>query len=97
RLSGAIGLLEEKMPGYRDFVRFSSPNTHPEKLKCPVFLFHARDDENVPVAQTEKFAEQLRKTNSRVTLVLARSGGHYESMVDEGVPKGIAWFKGLKE
>jgi dipeptidyl aminopeptidase/acylaminoacyl peptidase len=97
RLSGGIGVLEENLPGYREFLRFSSPNTHPEKLTCPVFLFHARDDENVPVSQTEKFAEQVRRTNPNVTLVVVRSGGHYESMVNEGVPKGIAWFKGLKE
>ncbi len=97
RLAAAISMLEEKLPGYRDFLRFSSPNTHPEKLKCPVFLFHARDDENVPASQTEQFAAQVRKTNSQVTLVLARRGGHYESMINEGIPKGIAWFKGLKD
>jgi dienelactone hydrolase len=97
RLAAAIGMLEEKLPGYRDFLGLSSPNTHPEKLKCPAFLFHARDDGNVPVAQTEQFAALVRKTNPQVTLVIARRGGHYESMMNEGIPKGIAWLKGLKE
>jgi len=33
--------------------------------------------------------------NSRVTLVKTATGGHYNSMIREGVPKAIAWLKAL--
>jgi len=62
-------------------------------LKCPVFLFHAQDDRNVPVQQSTDFAALLQKTNSHVTLVTTPNGGHYDSMIREGIPKGIKWFQ----
>jgi dipeptidyl aminopeptidase/acylaminoacyl peptidase len=93
RLAPAIPSLDGAIPGYRDFLRFSSPRTHAHKLKCPVFLFHAQDDGNVPIRQSTDFAAQLKKTNPHVTLVRAASGGHYDSMIREGIPKGITWLK----
>jgi dienelactone hydrolase len=93
RLARAIPQLERAIPGYRDFIRFSSPKTHVEKLKCPVFLFHARDDTNVPVSQTTTFAALLKRTNPDVTLDTSARGGHYQSMINAGIPKGIAWMR----
>jgi hypothetical protein len=29
------------------------------------------------------------------TLVEVPSGGHYDSMIQEGIPAGIKWLKGL--
>ncbi len=88
----AIPELDRAIPGYRDFIRFSSPRTHVEKLTCPVFLFHAQDDMNVPVSQTTTFAQLLRKTNPAVTLDTSARGGHYQSMINVGIPKGITWM-----
>jgi dienelactone hydrolase len=93
RLARAIPQLDRAIPGYRDFIHFSSPKTHVEKLKCPVFLFHAQDDRNVPVSQTTGFAELLKKTNPDVTLDTSARGGHYQSMINAGIPKGIAWMQ----
>jgi dienelactone hydrolase len=93
RLARAIGQLDRAIPGYRDFLRFSSPKTHVEKLKCPVFLFHAQDDTTVPVSQTTTFAELLKKTNPDVTVDTSARGGHYQSMITAGIPRGIAWMK----
>ncbi len=85
--------LERDIPGYRDFIRFSSPKTHVEKLKCPVFLFHAQDDENTPVSESRKFANLLKKTNADVTLDTSARGGHYQAMINAGIPRGIAWMQ----
>jgi dipeptidyl aminopeptidase/acylaminoacyl peptidase len=93
RLAEVIPLLDRALPGYREFLHFSSPGTHADKLQCPVFLFHARDDANVPVRDSTDFAALLRKTNPRVTLVTTPHGGHYDSMIREGIPKAIAWFQ----
>jgi dienelactone hydrolase len=92
-LAPAISKLNRALPGYRDFIRFSSPKTHVDKLKCPVFLFHARDDTNVSVSQTMAFAELLKKTNPDVTVDTSATGGHYDSMVNVGIPRGIAWMQ----
>jgi dipeptidyl aminopeptidase/acylaminoacyl peptidase len=89
----AIPQLDRAIPGYRDFIRFSSPKTHVEKLGCAVFLFHAQDDTTVPVSQTTTFAERLKKTNPDVTVDTSARGGHYQSMIDVGIPKGIAWMQ----
>lgn len=93
RVAPAIAALDRALPGYREFLRFSSPKTHVEKLMCPVFLFHAQDDDNVPVAQTTNFAKLLKKTNADVTLDTSARGGHYESMINTGIPKGIDWMR----
>jgi dienelactone hydrolase len=93
RLAEVIPLLDRALPGYRKFLHFSSPRTHADKLQCPVFLFHARDDANVPVRDSTDFAAILRKTNPRVTPVTTPHGGHYDSMIREGIPKVIAWFQ----
>ncbi len=93
RVGPAIPQLDRAIPGYRDFIRFSSPKTHVEKLKCPVFLFHAQDDMNVPASQTKIFAMLLKKTNPDVTVDTSARGGHYQSMINAGIPKGIAWMQ----
>lgn len=95
RVAQAIPIVDRAIPGYKDFLRFSSPKTHAEKLTCPVFLFHALDDSNVPVSQSKEFAALLKKTNPHVTFITANKGGHYDSMINEGLPKAIAWFEKL--
>jgi dipeptidyl aminopeptidase/acylaminoacyl peptidase len=93
RLAEPAPWLDRSLPGYREFLRFSSPKTHADKLNCPVFLFHARDDRTVPNRESTDFAALLKKTNPHVTLVTTPNGGHYNSMIQEGIPKGIAWFQ----
>ncbi|HEX4607296.1 MAG TPA: prolyl oligopeptidase family serine peptidase [Urbifossiella sp.] len=93
RVAPFIPQLDRAIPGYRDFIRFSSPKTHAEKLTCPVLLFHAKDDTNVPVSQTTSFGELLKKTNTDVTVDTTARGGHYQSMISSGIPRGIAWMR----
>jgi dipeptidyl aminopeptidase/acylaminoacyl peptidase len=93
RLAPVIATLDHQIPGYRSFLHESAPKTHAAKLKCPVFLFYATDDSNVPPSQTTDFAAQLKATNSAVTVESVAHGGHYESMIRDGIPKGIAWLR----
>lgn len=95
RLRPVSSDLNRIVPGYSNFIRFSSPRTHVAKLTCPVFLFHALDDDTVASSESTNFAEELKKTNSQVTLVTVPAGGHYQSMIDSGIPQGIAWMKKL--
>jgi dipeptidyl aminopeptidase/acylaminoacyl peptidase len=90
-----VAALDGAVPGFADFVRRTSPLTNAARLRCPLFLFHADDDTNVKVEESARFADLVRRTNSRVTFVRVPTGGHYEPMIREGIPRAIAWFQSL--
>lgn len=94
-LAPATPTLSRAIPGFTEFIRNSSPLTHAARLKCPLFLFHANDDTTVPVAQSVRFAAAVQGSNARVKLTRAPNGGHYESMIRQGIPQGISWLKEL--
>jgi dienelactone hydrolase len=91
----AIDALNSAIPGYVFFLTSISPSTRMEDLKCLVFLFQAKDDSNVHYGDTRSFVWALRKTNAQVTYVEVPRGGHYQSMIGEGIPKAIDWFQKL--
>ena len=91
----AVSQVSRQVPGFKEFVERCSPRTHLAKLQCPVFLFHATNDRNVPVAESVTFANDLKKTNPKVKLVTPPTGGHYNAMIQQGIPQAIAWLKGL--
>jgi dipeptidyl aminopeptidase/acylaminoacyl peptidase len=90
-----ISSLAKMVPDFREFIENSSPDKSPAKLTCPVFLFHANDDSVVSTTQVMAFATTLKKTNPNVVVVQVSKGNHYDSMIQEGIPKGIQWLKGL--
>ena len=90
-----IDQLSRQVPGFKEFVERSSPRTHMAKLQCPVFLFHAKNDKTVPVAESVRFANDLKKTNPKVKLVEPPTGDHYPGMIRQGIPQAIAWLKSL--
>lgn len=89
----AVTVFSKALPGFKQFLQKSSPIKNVAKITCPVLLFHAADDSNVPIAQTEAFAKALQKTNKNVTFFKAKAGGHFDSMIAEGIPMGINWIK----
>ncbi|HYM00025.1 MAG TPA: prolyl oligopeptidase family serine peptidase [Blastocatellia bacterium] len=91
-----ISSLGASLPGYRRFITASSPNSNPDRLKCPLFLFHADDDSNVPTDQVAAFAALVRETNNNVTFFTVPSGDHYDSMIQQGIPEGIKWLRSLE-
>ena len=87
--------LEANVSGFRAFLKRTSPIHNAGQLRCPVFLYHAEDDTLIPIRETEQFVESLKKTNPQVTFVRGASGDHYDSMIEEGLPKAIAWLRQL--
>jgi dienelactone hydrolase len=83
------------LPGLRDFAKRSSPRTHVAHLNCPVFLFHARDDSNEPFTTSQQFAAGLQQLGKKVTFESSPTGDHYDSMIQVGIPRAIAWMKSL--
>jgi dipeptidyl aminopeptidase/acylaminoacyl peptidase len=85
----AVSLI---LPGAVDFLKQSDPMTHAARLKCPTLLFHAFDDSNCPIADTQELHAKLSARGTDVTLVTAATGDHYDSMVNEGLPAGVRWL-----
>ncbi|HEX2833377.1 MAG TPA: prolyl oligopeptidase family serine peptidase [Thermoanaerobaculia bacterium] len=92
----AVQYLDANLPGFRRFLQETSPLQQSAMLRCPTFLYHSEDDERIPISDSEAFVETLKKTNPNVTFVRGKRGDHYSSMIDEGVPRGIRWLKGLR-
>jgi len=75
------------------FVITSSPKRQVAGLRCPVFVFHARDDSNVPFQHAEEFVSELKQADKNVTFETVTSGGHYSPMINTGIPRAIAWIE----
>lgn len=88
-----IRILAKERPGLADFLCQSSPKTHAANIKCPVFLFSAEDDSTVAIKTTRDFERLLKKHNNDVTLHTVPTGDHYDPMISDGIPAGIAWIK----
>lgn len=69
---------------FQEFIRSASPSEL-ASLPAPVWVYHARDDTNVPVAEAQAFAA---KHPGKVTLHLADQGGHGGALTDG---KGLAF------
>jgi dienelactone hydrolase len=91
---GPQAVAQLKGMGVGDLVVSNSPKNRADRLQAPLFLFHARDDSNVPVEDSEAFAALLQAKGKPVTLDLVPTGEHYDSMINEGIPHAIAWLKG---
>lgn len=81
------------LPEIGAFVRQESPLRHLESLTCPVFLFHAEGDLNSPCAESQRLAAMLSAQGTSCQLETIPDGDHYDSMLEEGIPRGIAWLK----
>lgn len=77
-----------------DFDRNYSPLNNIEKLNCPIFLFQSKDDTITPYEGMERFHKALTAHNPDVTYKVVDEGGHYYSMLEEGIPAGIEWILG---
>jgi len=95
RIGDVVQALRGSLPDFGTFLEWSSPGRNAASIRCPVFLFHADDDTNVPTAEVSRFADQLKQTNPKVTFVRVPSGGHHDSMLAAGIPAAISWLKKL--
>lgn len=89
----ATRYLESEVPGFREFLKQSSPIRQIDHLRCPTFIFHSEGDTRIPIAESDAFVAQLKQRNKSVTYVRASHGGHYDSMIEEGVPRAISWLR----
>jgi dipeptidyl aminopeptidase/acylaminoacyl peptidase len=96
RFNGAQqALLRRVIPGVDAFFTTFNPKTHSGRLKVPVFLFVARDDDPAFIQGTEALADELQARGQSVTLETVPAGGHYDPMIRQGVPRAIQWLRGI--
>jgi dipeptidyl aminopeptidase/acylaminoacyl peptidase len=87
--------MDRFIPGYTAFASSRSPLRHVSEFNCPVYLFHADDDSMVPLADNVKFSAAMKAAGKRIAFVRVATGDHYQSMIDEGIPRGIKYMLGL--
>lgn len=83
------------LPGIKEFDRQFSPIGNVQKLKCPLFVFQARDDSVVEAGETKRFVDQARAHNQQVEYVEVDFGEHYDSMIQQGIPRAVQWLKNI--
>jgi pimeloyl-ACP methyl ester carboxylesterase len=89
----AIRILAPQMS---QFAQLASPLAHVDKLKCPVFLFYTPDDSTTPMNENQPYITRLQQNNTAVKLEIGGPGGHYQPMVDQGIPRAIQWLQETK-
>ncbi len=85
--------VRSSLPGIRLYLRTGSPITYVDRYKCPLFVFHARDDSNEPFRNTQVFVDKLKANAAKVDFVAVDSGDHYDSMIEAGIPRAIYWIQ----
>lgn len=94
RIPGSVvRMMAAAMPNFAEFLVQSSPRTHEDRLSCPALIFHAADDDNVPIAQSREFVKRMQAAGKDVSLSEVASGGHYDPMIEQGIANGINWMK----
>lgn len=93
RFGALLRGIETQLPGATDFAHRSSPKTHADRFDCPIFLFSAENDKNVPADDVRAAAADLQSRGKDVTIEVVRYGDHYQSMIDTGILSAIIWIK----
>jgi dipeptidyl aminopeptidase/acylaminoacyl peptidase len=95
-IGNTLASIDEMSPGFAQFISQRSPVNFVDKIRVPVFLFHAKDDTVIAGRNMQTFVTKVKRTNPDVTYVEVDRGGHYESMIQPGIGRGIAWLKQQK-
>lgn len=91
-----VTALSDVIPDFAQFMTWSAASSHVDKLTMPLFLFHARDDSKVPFAEAAAFARTIKEKNPQIAFVAVPEGDHYDSMIQQGIPRAIEWLKGVR-
>ena len=70
------------------------PDRQRVKNRLPALPFYANDDARF-ASQVRELVHRLQAAGKPVTVSSVASGGHYDSMIQQGVPRAIEWLKSL--
>ncbi len=81
--------VEVAFPGIGQFLSLTSPMNSAGELTCPLFLFHVDDDQIAPIGESRRYLARVGTPKSDITFLRVPSGGHYEPMIEDGIPAAI--------
>jgi dienelactone hydrolase len=85
--------LERYRPGTIAFATNNSPITLASHMTgLPIFLFGSHDDQVVNTTLFAPFQQSVQDAGGQVTLAFVPHGDHYNAMIRDGIPAGIAFF-----
>lgn len=84
--------LSPIFPEFRQYLETYSPMAMADRMERPLFLFHAADDGNVPISQSNQLSQQVPNA-ANLTYVRVPTGNHYDSMINEGIPAALTWLR----
>jgi dienelactone hydrolase len=87
-----IESISEAVDGFADFALYS-PSKHAGILNKPLFVFHAKNDSKGIVDGLSAYRTALEKAKVPCQFSVAQTGGHYDSMISDGLPQGVKWLK----
>lgn len=95
-LEGAVGKeriesISDVVDGFDDFAPYS-PLKHAVILNKPLFVFYAKDDSKGILDGLSAYRTALEKAKAPCRFSIAETGGHYESMISDGLPQGVKWL-----
>jgi acetyl esterase/lipase len=90
--SGALATLDAEVPGLERCLRRNWPVDRMNDFNCPTFVFRALDDPG-PGPNLPGFVAGVRNRNPNSQYMEVPSGGHYDSMIQQGIPAGIVFLK----
>ncbi|MDQ3441849.1 MAG: prolyl oligopeptidase family serine peptidase [Planctomycetota bacterium] len=88
-----VRTITRSIPKAEPFLEYGSPDRRVADFTSPVMLFAARDDNTISPQRVIDFANAMKDAGKTAELLIVESGGHYDAMMREGIPAGVAWLK----
>jgi dipeptidyl aminopeptidase/acylaminoacyl peptidase len=85
--------IVRRLPNLKNYLVAGSPLMHIASLKCPVLIAHAKNDDNEPFTQTKTYVNEFQKAGGKITFLEFEREGHYQPLLDAGIPRAIEWLK----
>jgi dipeptidyl aminopeptidase/acylaminoacyl peptidase len=92
-----VDSVGKRVPDFRSFIIKTSPDQNLSRSARPLFLFHSKEDKNVSIDESKHFAEAATKNSLSITFIQAEHGNHYDSMIQEGIPRAIQWLQSIQK
>lgn len=89
---GEFGVV---LTGLRSFARETSPLTHAARIRCPTFLFIADDEPAEELREMAVLREMMKQSGNPSTFKNVPTGGHYDPMIETGIPAAMGWIRAL--
>jgi dienelactone hydrolase len=93
--SAAVAELSKAgFEGIAEFVPRSSPIGHVATLKPTLYVFYAQDDPHAP--GDKEYVRQAQAAGRSIVVKTVGEGGHYDPMIEIGIPAAIGWMADSK-